>query len=117
MAVYTTRQMLDKARAIFLARQTDPRLTTQQQNACGTAVTWCDRQLSRLRVDNTLAPNQRQAAYDDLKAAEAELNAAMLAHPEIATPDFYDAIDLAQALAACLLEGRPTESLVLSDGI
>ncbi|MFL5582702.1 MAG: hypothetical protein ACJ8AO_20245 [Gemmatimonadaceae bacterium] len=117
MATYTTRQMLERARAIFAARQGDARLTAQQQTACGTAVTWCDRQLGNLRADGTLAVNRRQQAYDDLKAAEGELNAAMLAHPEIAAPDFYDAIDLAQALASCLLEGRPSESLVLSDGL
>lgn len=116
--VYTVTEMLTRARSILQARTTDSRLTNQERNRCQTAVTTINSILTRIDpVTNLDPPATRQADADTLLSGVNALNATLIRRPDIAAGDLYDAVDIGQAAAACIAEGRPTESLVLSDGL
>lgn len=118
MTYYTVTEMLTRARTIFQARSTDARLTQKQRNDCGTAVTRITTIMGHVdpATQTILDPAQRAQDVSMLRTGVNQLNDAMLAHPEIAGADFFDAIDLGQAAADCLEQLLPGSELGLSTG-
>lgn len=100
----TVTQMLDAAKVILVPRTTDPTLSGVEQALCQEAINACDRGLNALDGDNLVPQGQRTARHVDLRDKVLSLNTVDQAH-DFGTAELYNAMDLIDDAALCILLG------------